>query len=224
MTTDFYIKRRCFALFTCIMVFTVAVLCSYAYSLTHAQFVRVNKSFYFLVSTDTHIESTTHMIRLDGGAGYLLMEDDTCYTAYSVYLNGDIGLSAQEGLQEETMLVEKNVGYLIFKGKNKLASNLYQGALNALYGCIDVLSQSIDLLENGGIQQTCKRILTVLERQFAYMASEYQASYPAFSSVCKGLQVELSKLAEKIVLCKDLRYVLCAACDGYIQLTKEFSL
>ena len=224
MTTDFFIKRRLRYFFSAVLFSMVVAFSMYANSYTRARFVWVGKTFYFLVSTDTHIQSATHTMRLDGGAGYLLVNAERSYTAYSVYLTADIAQAVQAGMQEETLLVEKRVEYLAFRGKDKKCADLYCGALNALYGCVDVLSQTISLLENGAVQQTCKRILQILENQFGYMATQYHAQYPALASVCETLRSGINELSANIVFCNDLRYLLCYACDKYVCMSSFLSI
>ena len=224
MTTDFFIKRRwlyCVAACLFTMIFSIT---AYAWGVARAQFVVVGKSFYFLVSADTHIQSATHATRLDGGAGYLLTDGESQYTAYSVYLTVDIARTVQAGMQEDVLLVEKRVDYLAFRRKYKENADVYQGALNALYGCIGVLTQTISRLENGETQESCKRILQILGRQFGYMSRRYQTIYPAFAAVCKDLQSGVNAMREQVVFCKDLRYLLCLACDEYVRLASVFSL
>ena len=224
MTADFIIKRRWYTLFSVILLSIVFSFLAYAYTFTSAKFVWVGKNFYFLVSADTHIQSTAHAARLDGGAGYLFTDGERDYIAYSVYLTEDIGYIAQAGLKENVLLVSKQVEYLVFKGKHKKKSQLYCGAFHTLYSCIEVLSQCISMLENGAIQQRCKRILKVLESQFAYMANLYEKEYSAFSIACKTLYDKLSLITKNVLFCNDLRYLLCVACDVYLQLTEIFSL
>lgn len=224
MTTDFFIKRRWFALFTAFLFTMLFTLTAYVYTLTRAQFVWLGKSFYFLVSADTHIQSATHEAQLNGGAGYLLTDGTCQYTAYSVYLTDDIAYAVQAGMQEETLVVEKRAEYLTFRGKDKEKSRMYQGAFNALYGCMDILTQTISRLENGETQQNCKRILQIIERQFDYMSSTYQTQYPAFASVCKSLSEGIGAIAGKVIFCKDLRYLLCVSCEEYLRLASAFTL
>ena len=224
MTTDFFVKRRCFVLATAFIFTVICVAMAYAYALTRAQFGWVGRSFYFLVSANMHIQSATHEARLNGGAGYLLTDGACQYTAYSVYLTEEIAYAVQAGMLEETLVVEKRVEYLFFRGEDKKKSRVYQGALNTLYGCMGILAQNISRLENGETQQSCKRVLRVLERQLRYMASEYPTQYPAFASVCKSLGEGVGAIAEKVVFCKDLRYLLCVACDEYLRLSSVFAL
>ncbi|MBE7079792.1 MAG: hypothetical protein E7371_00980 [Clostridiales bacterium] len=221
---DFFIKRRWFALFSALLFTMIFGFSVYAYTLSHAKCIWVGKTFYFLVSADTHIQSATHEAQLSGGAGYLLTDGDSQYTAYSVYLTQDIAYAVQADMQEETLVVEKRVEYMIFHGKEKSKYRLYQGAFNALYGCMDILTQNISRLENGETQDSCKRILQILERQIEYMANKYHVQYPAFALVCKSLGEGVGMIAEKVVYCKDLRYLLCVACEEYLRLASAFTL
>ena len=49
--------------------------------------IPLQRTFYFLVSTSTHIEAGTHFAAWNGGAGYLLQNGEREYVAYSVYLS-----------------------------------------------------------------------------------------------------------------------------------------
>ncbi len=197
---------------------------AYASHLAYAKLVWVGKTFYFLISAQSDSEAATHTTRLDGGAGYVLTDGEERYIVYSVYLSDESLQAIQAGIGEETRIIKKAVGYLSFKGTEKQKKDIYCGALNSLYGGIEVLSQCISKLERGATQQACKRILTILERQFGYMASVYYSQYPAFSNVCASLQRKLQVLVVDTVFCKDLRYVLCEVCESYVQLSSQFSL
>ncbi len=167
---------------------------------------------------------STEFIKLDGGAGYLLEADGVQYVALSVYLNEADGLAVQAGLKEsETKLIRRGVGSLYFKGKDKQKSALYLNALRTLEGYIRVLEECVSRLEKGSTQESCKRLLKILERQFAFAAGEYE-SYPAFSRLCGNWASSLAKLGEDTVYGKDLRFLLCRLAEGYLQLCAAFSL
>ena len=197
----------------------------YAVMLNYAIPVWVGKSFYFLVSESTHIDASTHETRLNGGAGYLLDYAGESYVVWSVYFDELDGLAVQAGISEPTKLINLNVAYLYFQTRaDKKNKGVIQGALNSFYGCIDVLSQSLAKLDEGLTQQACKRVLGLLHKEYAYMRAVYQDSYPQFSKICEGLQATLSDMLTKTVYCKDLRYLLCSACDAYIHMASVFTL
>ena len=200
-------------------------LISIALALNYATSVWVGKSFYFVVSENTHVDVTTHETRLDGGAGYLFDYEGNAYVVWSVYFKEADGMAVQVGISEPTMLIKADVSCLHFKTREqKRKKNLFKGALDSFYGCIDVLSQGIAKLDNGLTQQACKRILSLLQKEFLYMATTYRESYPQFSNVCADIQTSIEALLKETVYNKDLRYLLCSACDAYIRLSSAFSL
>ncbi len=162
--------------------------------------------------------------KLEGGAGYLLTEKDGQYVALSVYLTEGDGLAVQAGLEEgSTRLLRKGISSLYFKGKDKKKSALYRNALRILEGYICVLEECISRLEKGATQESCKRILQILRRQFVFAEKEY-AEYPAFSLSCGEWAKELEKIDEETVYAKDLRYLLCWQAERYLQLCEDFCL
>ncbi len=191
--------------------------------LSRAKEVEKQKSFYFLLSGDSRVEVSAEFIKLEGGAGYLLEEPDGRYVALAVYLTEEEGLAVQESLQEPTVLCRKGVSTLYFKGKEKKNTSLYLNALRTLEGYISVLSECINRLEKGGTQESCKRLLAILQRQFAYAEGEYE-EYPAFSQACGEWSGRLKGLCEETVYAQELRYLLCGQVEKYLQLCEEFSL
>ena len=193
--------------------------------LQYTSLVWVGKSFYFLVSNDTHIDVSTHETRLDGGAGYLLEYEGTSYVAWSVYFNEADGVAIQTGLNESSKLLKLDVSCLCFKTRlEKKMQKEIQGALNSFYGCIDVLSQGVAKLDQGMTQEACKRVLEALYKEYSYLKKVYAENYPQFAKVCDGMQTALSNLFTKPIYGKDLRYLLCGACDAYIRLASIFAL
>ena len=226
MTADFFDKKRWLyiVLSQCLAVFIGACMC-YAVKIKYATPVWVGKSFYFLVSQDTHIDASTHEIRLDGGAGYLLDYDGRSYVTWSVYLQQADGMAVQAGLNETTQLLKVDVSYLYFKTREeKRRKKDVQGALNSFYGCISVLSQTIEKLEKGLTQNACGGILSNLEKHFSYLHKTYREGYLEFSDTCASIQSMLADVRSKIIYGKDLRYILCGACDAYIRLASKFFL
>ncbi len=197
----------------------------YSVRLSRTKVVELQKSFYFLVSTDSRVEVSVEFTKLDGGAGYLLEKDNVQYVALAVYLNKEDGIAVQEGLGEElpTKILHKGVSALYFKGKDKKESALYVNALRTLEGCISVLNECIARLEKGSTQENCKRILEILQRQFAFAQKEYE-NYPAFFTSCGEWLQSLKELCEETVYVQKLRYLLCWQVEGYLALCEGFSL
>ncbi len=196
----------------------------YSVQLARVQEVELQRSFYFLVSTDSRIEVSAEFIKLDGGAGYLLTEGKARYVALSVYLDKEEGLTVREELDEgQTTLVHKGVSTLYFKGKDKKKSTLYLNALRTLEGYMYILNECISRLEKGTTQESCKRILSILQRQFAFAQEEYKG-YPAFSKSCEEWSGRLATLCAETIYVSDLRYLLCEQAEGYLRLCEEFRI
>ena len=226
MTAVFLRKKQWrYILFSQIVAGFMLICMCYAWLITCTKAIWIGKSFYFLVSNDTNVEAGSYEARLDGGAGYLLDYAEGPYAVWSVYLNETDGATIQAGLVDSTELLRIDVSHLYFKTyADKKKSALTQGALNSFYGCIEVLSQGLAKLDQGMTQQACKRILSQLNKEYAYMANVYRESYPQFSKACQKIQTELSAILSKTILGKDVRYLLCSACDAYIRLASVFSL
>lgn len=229
MSTDLFNKKRwayiglsqIFALFTFIFLI-------YAAFLSRAESVWLGKSFYFLVSQTEHIEVATYDARLNGGAGYLLEYNGRDYVALAVYLNEEDGNTVQAAMMkngENTGLIQVNVNRLYFKGcEEKKHAPLYQGALDCLYGCMEVLGVEIERLDDGATQQSSVRTLGLLLRQLKYLAAEYQTSYTACATVCNEAEECLRGILENTIYTKDLRYLLCNLSSEYIRLASAFAL
>ena len=226
MTAVFLRKKRwIYIAFSQILAGFMLICMCYAGLISSAKTLWVGKSFYFLVSNDTNVEAGSYEARLDGGAGYLLDFADDSYIVWSVYLNETDGTTVQAGLVDSTQLLKVSVSHLYFKTRaDKQRSALIQGALNSFYGCIEVLSQGLTRLDQGMTQQACKRILADLNKKYIYMTNVYRESYPQFSAACQKIQTGLSDMLSKTILGKDVRYLLCSACDAYIRLASVFSL
>ncbi len=195
----------------------------YSQRLANAQTVTLNKSFYFLVSTDSRVEASAEFAKLDGGAGYLLEEEGSQYVALAVYLSRADALSVQEGLGEAlpTCVVHKGAFSLSFVGKEKRKSALYLNALRTLEGYICILNECIARLEKGSTQESCKRLLTILQRQFAFAEGEYE-EYPEYAKACGAWSRELEGICKETVYLQRLRYLLCWQVEKYLQLCEAF--
>ena len=226
MATDFFGKKRWhYIAFSQILAGFISICMCYAVMLNYASPIWMGKSFYFLVSTNTHIEVGAQTSRLDGGAGYLFNFKGEEYVAWSVYFHEADGMAVQADISNPTKLIKVDVSYLYLKTRiDKKRKKIIQGALNSFYGCIDILSQGIAKLDKGLTQEACKRILTVLRKEYAYMSQAYLKKYPQFAKVCTNMQTVLDTLLKQTVYGKDLRYLLCSACDAFIRLASVFSL
>ena len=203
---------------------------SVAYSnvLTNAHTVVLNKDFYYLVDTSTHTQAVTSFAQLQGGAGYVIADDAREYVAYSVYFTERDGTNAKHALekyQTKTSLYTASIDNLVFKTrKEKRQAPIILNAFSCLDGCMQVLNREITRLDNGATQQSSKRILYTLIKQFTHLSREYQSSFPKYADVCENAAVQLQLCINDIVYVKDLRYLLCDLSVSYVQLTKDFAL
>ena len=217
--------KRIICLFT--VVFTLgAVLCSAGYF--GVKRVRWERAYYFLVSEDTHVEASAEFAKLDGGAGYLLRQGDRDYVALAVYLDEKDGRTVQATLKnagEQTKLLRVGVQTLYFQTKReKKNADRYIGAFDCLQGCMTVLEECISRLEKGLSQEKCRRILSELKNQFAFLSKDYGVEYAAFGSLCDDTAKRLERLLSDTVYAKDLRYLLCELAEKSIALASAFSL
>lgn len=226
MSAVFFCKRRWLYIACCQLLAGVVVLCGfYALTFKYASVVWVGKSFYFVVSEDSHIEVGAYESRLDGGAGYLLEYEGSEYVAWSVYLKEETGIAVQANIDTATKLIKKEVSHLYFKSfEDKKRKRIVQSALNNFYGCIDILSQVLSRLDQGLTQGAVNGLLTTLQKQISYLGKNYQDAYPQFSKVCADVQASLEEIMNKAIYGKDLRYLLCGMCDAYIHLASIYTL
>ncbi len=198
----------------------------YAFALTKAQAVPIDGYFYFLVSAEENVEAVAELARLDGGAGYLLEEGENRYVALAVYKREQEGEEMQKSLEKsgrETLLLKRGQDTLYFKGKNKERSVLYRSALALWAGWSSVLSECISRLEKGMTQESCKRILAILKRQFAYGQSAY-AEYSEFALLCGQSEQAITQIYSGTIYVRDLRYLFCWQAEKYVELCSAFSL
>lgn len=226
MSTIFFEKKRFLYLAGCqvLSAFLLLVLLYAAYA-GRAIKVLHDKAFYFVVSTHTNMEVSAQVARLDGGAGYFLDREGQAYVVWSVYLSEADGQAVQAALADKTQLLTIRLPHLYFKTRTEKSKRyLVEGALQSLYGCIEVLSETVARLDKGLPQGACRRLLATLQRQVAYLEGAYRESYTQFAQLCGWVGEHLQEIEKKTIFSKDLRYLLCGFCEGYIDLTMEFSL
>lgn len=224
----FYLKKVALGVAIILTVGFAYSAIAYANVFTTAQTVVLNKDFYYLVDESTHTQAVSSFAQLQGGAGYLLEDNEREYVAYSMYFDKQDGETAKKALSEyqaQPSLQVISIDSLIFKSREeKRRAPMVINAFSCLDGCMQVLNREIVRLDGGATQQSSKRILTTLINQFAYLQHEYQTSYPAFANVCKDAATQLESCVADIVYVKDLRYVLCDLGVAYKTLSEEFSL
>lgn len=222
MFTEFFYKKKMRA--ACGICLAISFGCLwYAYSLFTIKRVIYYDSFYFLVSENMHLEVSAELVKWQGGAGYFLEEDGKAYVAYTVFSKEENGKIIQKNLKEKTLLLQKRVDALYFKGRKKKKANMYISALKLFKSYILLLENCINRLGNGMTQEACKRILNTLVSQFRYAAKEY-AEYAAFAKLCVQSGEELEISCQDKVYVKDLRYLLCWQVEEYMGLCNAFSI
>ncbi len=212
-------------------VLSVLFTCSaflYAKTLESAQTVGTEKNFYFLVSDSNSLEVSTQITRLQGGAGYSLLYEEGEYAAYSVYFSENESLAAQSSVaqtgESAEILVVKSAPLYLKTKKQKKHAALIGGAFESLYGCMQVLNGEIKRLERGATQESSKRILQTLSRQFSFLGKEYAERVAGYKEACENAEKRLLEATAGIVYAKDLRYILCELSVAYANLSKNFFL
>lgn len=200
----------------------------YAKTLENATTVGTEKNFYFLVSDSNSIEVSTQITKLQGGAGYSLIYEENEYAAYSVYFSENESRAAQSSVTQtgesaEIVVVKSAPLYLKTKKQKKHAA-LIGGAFESLYGCMQVLNGEISRLERGATQESSKRILQTLSRQFSFLEKKYAERVAGYAKACENAQKRLEEATKGVVYAKDLRYILCELSVAYANLSKNFSL
>lgn len=228
MTADLFFKKHIFKILADILsvLFTVGSI-GYAGMLYCAEKVELRKNFFFLVSESTHIEASAYTVALNGGAGYLLSYKGQDYVALSAYLAEEEGerVKAAAGMLEETMLIKIGVDSLYFKTpREKAQTKTVVGALQSLYGCMEVLKGEVSRLDKGATQQSSDRVLETLERQFKFLKENYKEKFGKFSRVCENAEASLKNIRAGTIFVKDLRYLFCELCVAFTQLAGDFSL
>ena len=79
-------------------------------------------------------------------------------------------------------------------------------------------------MDEGATQESSKRALNILAKQFSYLQGQYGETFEEFSRVCAKADEELEKLVAGTVFVRELRYLSCMLCDSYVRLCEEFSV
>lgn len=226
MTTEFLSKRRLsFVASFCAVCFVVCC-CLYAFYLSNATIVDTQKTFYYLVSTSTHIQASTHDTTRLGGAGYPLQIDGQTRVVVAVYFtqeNATVVCSSLKQIQTEIIQITSPKLYLKTR-KQKKNAQTYKNAFSCMYSLQELLDREINREQNGATQQSCKRVLTQIQKQFNYLQKQYETTFLSFAIVCENACNALSKIMENIVYIEDLRYLSCELSVAYLNLSKEFCI
>ncbi|MBE7068858.1 MAG: hypothetical protein E7381_06130, partial [Clostridiales bacterium] len=224
MKTELF-RKKIFKL--CVIItsmITVAFSFLYAIYLSKVKTIDTSKSFYYLVSTSTHIEASAHGITQMGGAGYYIEEEGKIFVALSVYTSQLQAIEVQKSLKNtSTEILSQTSPKIYLKSRvDKNRIQAYKNAFSLLDNWIRFLEREIARLEGGATQQSSKRILLSLHKQFTFASKEYESAFLGFSKICRVADEKLSNILQSVVYLKDLRYVLCHLCDSYLRLSEEF--
>ena len=227
MQTVFFIKKGWGRLIISqVLSIFVFIILLYAAFLNQSESVWIGKTFYFLVSQTEHIEAGAYDVQLQSGAGSLLEYSGREYVVWAVYLDGEDGRMVQAAIAangENISLLQMDAEKLYFKSyREKKNASLYQGALNCLYGCMEVLGLEIERLDNGATQQSSKRTLSLLLKQLLYLPLEYETEFVEYANICKDMAESLNEVLLNTIYTKDLRYLMCDMAIKYLQLTSKF--
>ena len=212
---------------TCAITIIFVVICTtYAVTLSKAKAIPFEVKVYFLVGQDMQVEAGAEFIKWNGGAGYLLECEGAQYAVISVFFDRGSAESVQERLREngqKTEVLLEGRDTLYFKGKEKKNCAMYLSALSLFKNYMSVLENCIGRLENGMTQESCRRILTMLQKQFHYSARSFEG-YTTFSKLCRQSEEWLEEVCKETIYLRDLRYLLCWQAEKYIKLCDDFSL
>ena len=224
MATGFFYKKICRGVACSLLLVWIALSLGYAVYLSSATVVDTSRNFYFLISSSTHIEVSTHQATQMGGAGYLLAYNGRETVVLSVYCTKTQAITVSAGLkdgQTEILFLQSPKLYLKTR-KQKKQKNIYKDAFSILGSCMDFLDAEIARLEKGATQQSSKRILKDLKKQFSFLQKKHEKTFPSFATVCKNAEAGLACVLDGVVYLEDLRYLLCDLSVSYIRLSEEF--
>ncbi len=229
MTTAFLWKNkyiRVVAVF--LTVLFSACICLYAAQLKNAETAGKTRTFYYLVSDETHMQAGAYFTEFNGGAGYLLTHKDKSYTAYAVYLSEEKARQARQAVVsvgDKVSVLSVTSTKLYFKSKSqKENAKIYLSALDTLYAELGVFYDTVALLDEGKTQESVQRLLQGAARRFSVLASSHEKIYPSFAAVCVRATVRLKSYENETLYAKELRAELCGLCKEYLGLCAEFSL
>ena len=220
MTTDFSFLKKTLTIIT--LAFFAFALAYSAY-LGNATVMGTETAFYLLVSDSTHTQASAELVQLSGGAGYILSQNGKDCVAYSAYSKESDCVLAKDSV-EEGSIVRLDCGQLYFKGKDKGKANAVYGTMQSLYGCISVLEQEIARLERGATQESSKRILSTLGKQFAYLSKNCEGVASEYAYACNNAYKTIETLCEDIVYASKLRHLHCSLCESYARICDAYAL
>lgn len=223
MTTGFF-KRFQKIVYILLALFFLFIG-GYAWTIKRRETVSLSRTFYFLVSKNTHIQAGVYQSVLDGGAGFVLEKEGEYFVALTVYQTQTQAETVWKNLSEETEIVEFSVDKLYFKGaRDKKSKKGIISAFSCLGSYIQLLEKEIVRLNSGATQNSSKRVLQTLNRQIEFLEREYRGRFAPFESLCYRAKNLIKGALGEIVYVSDLRYLLCDMCFSFVKMSEFFSI
>lgn len=215
----FFIGLLCGLIFTFLGVYSVQI--------SAMKQTTINERFYFLVSSSNlSVEAAVQVAYVNGGAGYLLKDDNKEFAVYHCYFRLANATRAQEELSQrgiDCCVYERSVDKMCYKTKRqKQTAGAVEGYLNVLKGGYLTLFHLAKGAENGDFSQESLRecigvVCTALE---GVKGNEFSLKSPRI----KAAFAVLEQQKHGLIYSKDLRYVAVALCDEYLKVSTHFSL
>lgn len=215
--------RRVF-LFLCVCFLTVSFSLSAAVFLGESRvFMR---SFHFLVLPTDNTQAAAGVSGLDGGAGYVMQSGTSvALGVYFTLAQAEEVLSRVQIRYPETEIVTFSTEKFHFKGKKeKRKADKIVASFSTLYEYLWLVFDESVRLENGGTQESSKRILGSVSRQLSFLGKENESVDEEIAKTCAEASEKIFLLTEKIVYAKDLRYFLCEYAERYIALFERYRI
>ncbi len=185
--------------------------------------IAFKKEFYFLTVQAETVEVSAFEIQNDGGAGFMLPKNRMALAVYFTKSDAEKVLTKNKDRYEKLSLVCLSCEELYFSRERKEERESVINALNTLYEHIFLLNELIVRVENGQTQEASKRILNEIEGNFLYLEKSYK-NFSALSKLYGNSAEKLREQTENFVFTKNLRYVVCGLCKGYLDFAGEYSV
>lgn len=206
----------------CSLIFTFCF--AYGFYLNGAKRVVVEHTFYFLVSKNMHVETSAHLSKWQGGAGYVLEKNDKLYVVHSVYTDEKTA-KIIENSNAEVELLSATGGELYFVGlKEKKEAKNALLSLETLYNEIKLVNETAVRLEGVLTQEKAKGLIKDVVIILKGVGRSSREKFLAFSKTCADAAEKLDEVCKGVLFAKDLRYVACLLADGYLNFCNQFRL
>ena len=214
------------------MVLSALIFCIgaiYALEVLDAVIIAGNKTFFFLVSDEEHVEASAENVYLDGGAGYVLASGKNVYAVYACYFTDSDAQNARKRLSEagnavEVVSVKENALYLKTAREKAFLAEI-KSLLNVCYSGIRLFGELAAGAESGKYtQESLKEILNATASVLSAKLRDSTKICASLEDAIKEAYVRLETVVSGIVFAKDLRYMQILLCDGYLSASKDLSL